>query len=90
MAARDQCPSGMVRQVAEAALEAIAQHKPGALREQAYLVLTASQGWRGDRANQVRASLSTFLNSAAEDAVAEETTSEAQPPGAQTPAKRHP
>jgi len=56
-----QCPSGAVRACAERALEAIKAGGPDALRDQAYLVLTAIQGWRGDRATQVHASLDAFL-----------------------------
>jgi hypothetical protein len=33
----------------------------GALREQAYFVLTAIQGWRGERASQVHRSLTAFV-----------------------------
>ena len=33
------------------------------LREQAFLVLTAIQGWRGERARQVHRSLQAFLDS---------------------------
>jgi len=61
VAARDQCPSGRVRVVAESALEAIRTRRPGVLREQAYLVSTAISGWRGERAVQVQESLRTFL-----------------------------
>jgi hypothetical protein len=57
----EQCPSGAVRGVAERALEAAKQGDPGVLQEQAYFVLTAIQGWRGDRASQVHRSLSAFL-----------------------------
>jgi hypothetical protein len=57
----EQCPSGAVRRVAEQALAAAKQGKPGGLKEQAYFVLTAIQGWRGDRANQVHRSLSEFI-----------------------------
>ncbi len=56
-----QCPNGSVRGCAERALEAIKAGGADALREQAYFVLTAIQGWRGDRASQVHASLSAFL-----------------------------
>lgn len=55
------CPSGPVRAVAERALETVEREGAGALPMQAYLVLTAMQGWRGDRASQVRASLEAFL-----------------------------
>ena len=64
----DQCPSGAVRAVAERALEAVKgeatkERGGGALREQAYFVLTAIQGWRGERAAQVHRSLSAFIES---------------------------
>lgn len=60
----DQCPSGAVHRVAEQALEAAKRGHPGALREQAYYVLTAIQGWRGERASQVHRSLTAFIESA--------------------------
>ena len=56
-----QCPGGAVRACAERALEAVKTGGADALREQAYFVLTAIQGWRGDRASQVHRSLSAFL-----------------------------
>jgi len=59
----EQCPSGSVRAVAERAREAVRGGGPGALREQAYFVLTAIQGWRGPRASQVHRSLTAFLES---------------------------
>ena len=62
-----QCPSGSVRACAERALEAIKDGGSSALREQAYFVLTAIQGWRGDRAGQVHASLSAFLEPSSDD-----------------------
>ena len=58
----EQCPSGAVRAVAERALEAVKEGGGDALREQAYFVLTAIQGWRGERASQVHRSLSAFLD----------------------------
>jgi hypothetical protein len=61
VSARDQCPSGRVRALATAALEAVKRDKEAALHEQAYLLLSATQGWRGDRADQVRRSLAAFL-----------------------------
>jgi hypothetical protein len=57
-----QCPSGSVRACAERAIEAVKTGGADALREQAYFVLTAIQGWRGDRATQVHRSLSAFLD----------------------------
>jgi hypothetical protein len=56
-----QCPSGSVRTCAEGALEAIRSGGADALREQAWIVLSAIRGWRGDRARQVHTSLSHFL-----------------------------
>jgi len=61
VAARDQCPNGTVRSCAEAALEAVKTRHEGILREQAWFVLSATQGWRGERAAQVRESLRDFL-----------------------------
>jgi hypothetical protein len=74
----EQCPSGAVRAVAEAALAAAkgASVKPkdasveraegdaSVLREQAWLVLMAMKGWRGERAVQVHRSLTKFLGPA--------------------------
>ena len=62
MAVRDQCPSGSVRAVAERAIESARSGKAGVLQEQAFYVLTAIQGWRGERATQVNRSLRTFLD----------------------------
>ena len=59
----EQCPSGAVRAVAERALETTRAGGAGVLREQVYFVLTAIQGWRGERASQVHRSLSAFLES---------------------------
>jgi hypothetical protein len=56
-----QCPSGAVRACAERALDTIRTEGSSAVREQAWFVLTAIRGWRGDRAQQVAASLSHFL-----------------------------
>ena len=63
-----QCPSGAVRACAERALDAVKSGGSDALREQAYFVLTAIQGWRGGRAAQVHASLSAFLGRAQDSA----------------------
>ena len=60
----EQCPSGSVRRVAETALEAAKRGGRGVLREQAYFVLMAIRGWRGERASQVHRSLSQFLDAA--------------------------
>lgn len=56
------CPSGVVVSVAERALEAIKEGGSDVMREQAYFVLTAMKGWRGDRARQVHRSLSQYLD----------------------------
>jgi len=61
------CPSGAVVAVAERALEAIKKGGAEVMREQAYYVLTALQGWRGDRARQVHRSLSLYLEPPGED-----------------------
>ncbi len=58
----NQCPSGAVRSVATRALEAAKTREPGVLQQQAYFVLTAIQGWRGERSSQVHRSLRTFLD----------------------------
>ena len=59
-----QCPNGAVRACAEQALEVAKQgaDNPQLLHEQAFLVLTAMRGWRGERASQVSRSLSAFVN----------------------------
>lgn len=62
-----QCPSGAVRACAERALEGIQAGGADALSEQAYIVLTAVQGWRGDRARQVHSSLEAFLAAAGQN-----------------------
>ncbi len=63
VAITNQCPSGPVRTVAAQALEAIKENRPGVMREQVYFVLTALQGWRGERARQIHDSLTLFLES---------------------------
>lgn len=55
------CPSGVVVTVAKQALEAIQAGGAEVLKQQAYYVLTAIQGWRGDRARQVHRSLTNYL-----------------------------
>ena len=60
-AVRDQCPSGAVRRVAEQALARVARDGAAVLADEAFLVLSAAQGWRGDRAAQVKRSLRAFL-----------------------------
>ena len=54
------CPSGVVVAAAERALDAIKDGGPDALKQQAYFVLTALKGWRGDRARQVHRSLTRY------------------------------
>ena len=55
------CPSGVVVSAAERALDAIKEGGPDVLQQQAYFVLTALQGWRGERARQVHRSLTQYL-----------------------------
>jgi len=55
------CPNGGVVRAAEQALEAIKSGGPEVLKQQAYFILTAIKGWRGDRATQVHRSLSRYL-----------------------------
>ncbi|MFT5442237.1 MAG: hypothetical protein ACI8W3_001279 [Myxococcota bacterium] len=64
VAITNECQSGPVRNVASHALEAIKERKPGVMREQVYFVLTAIQGWRGERASQIHRSLTHFYESA--------------------------
>lgn len=56
------CPSGVVVKAAESALDAIKKDGAGAMKQQAYFVLTAMKGWRGDRAIQIHRSLSRYLS----------------------------
>jgi hypothetical protein len=60
-ATRDQCPSGAVQRVARQGLEVIGREGASALPMQAFILLTAIRGWKGDRARQVRASLERYL-----------------------------
>ncbi len=55
------CPSGVVVSIAERALETIKTEGASTMRQQAYLVLSALQGWRGERARQVHRSLTRYL-----------------------------
>lgn len=55
------CPNGRVVAIAEGALEAIKTGGAAAMKQQAWIVLSALQGWRGDRARQVHRSLSRYL-----------------------------
>lgn len=59
--ARDQCPHAAVRENAARALEAVKGGGGGALREQAFLVLSTLAGWRGERAEAVKRALRDFL-----------------------------
>ena len=63
---RDQCPSGAVRRVAERALDDIKTKREGALREQAFNVVSAIAGWRSNRATQVHTALTAFLDESAQ------------------------
>ena len=56
------CPNGGVTSAAKGALEAIKTGGPDTLKEQAYFVLIAIKGWRGERARQVHRSLSRYLD----------------------------
>ena len=56
-----QCPSAVVRQCAEQALEAVKSGGADVMREQAWYVLSTLQGWRGERAEQVHRSLTAFM-----------------------------
>jgi hypothetical protein len=56
------CPNGGVTRAAKGALEAIRTGGPDTLKEQAYFVLIAIKGWRGERARQVHRSLSRYLD----------------------------
>jgi hypothetical protein len=60
----NQCPSGAVRLVAENALAAVEREGAKALPEQAFRVLSATRGWHGARADQVKRSLESFLSRA--------------------------
>jgi len=57
-----QCPRGSVVAAAEKSLEVIKERGADAMAEQAFLVLTAMRGWRGDVASQVQRSLQTYLD----------------------------
>ena len=59
-----QCPNGSVRNVATQALESLKSSQSSGLREQVYFVLSAIQGWRGERARQIHDSLAAYLESA--------------------------
>ena len=55
------CPSGVVIASAERALDAIKDGGPAVMKQQAYFVLMALKGWRGERARQVHRSLTRYL-----------------------------
>ncbi len=57
-----QCPHGSVVGAAEQALEVIKEKGADAMAAQAFLVLSAIQGWRGDVARQVHVSLQAYLD----------------------------
>lgn len=59
-----QCPKAAARAIAEGALETVEREGSRVLEEQAYLVLSALQGWHGERATQVKRSLQAFLSDA--------------------------
>ena len=58
------CPNGVVVSAAERALEAIKAGGSDVMKQQVFFVLTALQGWRGNRATQVHRSLTRYLNEA--------------------------
>jgi len=72
VAITNECPSGPVRVTAANALEAIKSREPGVMRNQVYYVLSALQGWRGERARQVHDSLTAFYKSGSPAAKQEE------------------
>lgn len=57
------CPNGAAQTVARQALEAVKRGGAAAMPEQAFLVLTAVRGWRGEKAAQVKVALEAFLAS---------------------------
>ena len=65
-AVTNECPKGPARVMAEAALASVERDGASVLPNQAYLVLTALRGWRGERAQQVHRSLQAFIEGAAE------------------------
>ena len=80
VAITNECQSAPVRSVASRALEAIKDRSPGVMREQVYFVLTALQGWRGERATQIHRSLSAYYeNSEHESSNPQSTKPEGDP-----------
>jgi len=59
--ARDQCPKEAVRRVARDALDAVARDGADALPTQAFYLLSAARGWRGEQAARVKRALEGFL-----------------------------
>jgi hypothetical protein len=57
-----QCPHGSVVAAAEQALETIKAEGADAMAIQAFLVLSAIKGWRGEKAGQVHRSLRAYLD----------------------------
>ncbi|UCE84869.1 MAG: hypothetical protein JSU66_10970 [Deltaproteobacteria bacterium] len=66
VAASEQCPNAAVRAVAARALETIRREGASALPAQAFLVLSAAAGWRGDRAEAVKDALRRFVEADAQ------------------------
>ena len=64
-AVRDQCPHAAVRENARAALETIQAGGAEELGKQAFFVLSTLAGWRGERADEVKHALQTFIDSQA-------------------------
>jgi hypothetical protein len=79
MAVTRSCPSGVVVSAAESALEAIKTGGAGVMKQQAYFVLVALQGWRGDRARQVHRSLTNYLESGHDSEHPDDTATEDNP-----------
>lgn len=61
LAVTRECPSAKVRQAAEYALERIKRDPETDLAEQVYFIITATRGWQGGRAHEVRSALNAFL-----------------------------
>jgi hypothetical protein len=87
------CPSGVVISAANRALEAIKVGGADVMKQQAYFVLTAMKGWRGDRARQVHRSLTRYLETGTENEKAPNPTRDASPqatPDGSSNPSRHP
>jgi hypothetical protein len=61
------CPNGGVTSAAKQALEAIKTGGTETLKQQAYFVLIAIKGWRGERARLVHRSLSRYIDQGTPD-----------------------